>query len=257
MYGFLRDPGIAHYIQKDIRYILVDQYQETNKIQEQIIIKLAAKTQNICVVGDEDQSLYRIRSETVQNIRRFEQIYKIHEDEIVSLATNYRSHPDIIDFYNNWINSTNWYDFRSDKWIQPEPGKAFETYPAVFSLLGLEAEDEASQIAEFVVFLKERSKISDYNQVALLLNSVKEYKSNVYVKALEQRGIPVYCSRDGTYFNLEEVMLITGCFASIFNYSMASSLEESADNQVPAYIKQTLSKLATARKTCLPLATYL
>ena len=174
MYGLLRDPGTAHFIQKEIRYIMVDEYQDTNYIQEQILIKLAAKTQNICVVGDEDQSLYRFRGATVQNIRRFEQIYKIHRDEIVSLATNYRSHPDIIDIYNNWINSTNWFDFRADKWIQPEPGKAFETYPAVFSLLGLEAEDEASQIAEFVAFLKERSKISDFNRVALLLHSVKE-----------------------------------------------------------------------------------
>jgi DNA helicase-2/ATP-dependent DNA helicase PcrA len=257
MYGFLRNPGIAHYIQKDICYILVDEYQDTNFIQEQILIMLAAKTKNICVVGDEDQSLYRFRGATVQNIRRFEQIYKIHKDEVVFLATNYRSHPDIIDVYNNWINSTNWFDFRSNKWIQQEPGKVFETYPAVFSLLGLEAEDEASQIAELVAFLTERSKISDYNQVVLLLNSVKEYKSNVYVKALEQKGIPVYCSRAGTYFNLEEVKLITGCFAYIFNYSVASSLDESADNEVPAYIKHTLSKLATVRKTCFPLATCL
>ncbi len=118
----------------------------------------------------------------------------------------------------------------------------------------MEAEDEASQIAEFVVFLKERSKISDYNQTVLLLNSVKEYKSNVYVKALEQKGIPVYCSRAGTYFNLEEVKLITGCFAYIFNYSVASSLDENADNGVQAYIKQTLSLLDTIRKTCHPLA---
>ncbi len=255
MYGFLKDPGTAHYIQRNISHILVDEYQDTNYIQEQILIKLAAKTQNICVVGDEDQSLYRFRGATVQNIRRFEQIYNIHKNEIVSLATNYRSHPDIIDVYNNWINSTNWDDFRSDKCIQP--GKTFETYPAVFSILGSEAEDEASQTAEFVAFLKEHSKISDYNQVALLLNSVKDYKSNVYVKALEQKGIPVYCSRAGTYFNQEEVKLITGCFGYIFNYSMGSLLDIIPDNQFPEYIKQTLVLLATVRKTCLPLATCL
>lgn len=98
--------------------------------------------------------------------------------------------------------------------------------------------DEASQCAEFVAFLKEHSKISDYNQVALLLSSVKEYKSNVYVKALKQKGIAVYCSRDGTYFDLEEVVLITGCFANIFNYSVTQSLDVNTNNRVPEYIKQ-------------------
>lgn len=252
MYGFLRDPGIAQYIQKDIRYILVDEYQDTNYIQEQILIRLAAKTQNICVVGDEDQSLYRFRGATVQNIRRFEQIYKIRKDEIVSLATNYRSHPDIINVYNNWINSTDWDCFRSIKRIQS--GKAFETYPAAFSILGLDAEDEASQCAEFVAFLKEHSKISDYNQVALLLNSVKEYKSNVYVKALKLKGISVYCSRDGTYFDLEEIVLITGCFAYIFSYSITQSLDVNTNNRVPEYIEQALSMLSPVRKSCRPLA---
>ncbi len=113
MYGFLRDPCTAHFIQQEIRYILVDEYQDTNYIQEQILIKLAAKTQNICAVGDEDQSLYRFRGATVQNIRKFEQIYKIHKDEVVSLVTNYRSHPGIINVYNNWITSTDWDCFRS------------------------------------------------------------------------------------------------------------------------------------------------
>jgi DNA helicase-2/ATP-dependent DNA helicase PcrA len=257
MYGFLRNPGIASYIQKEIRYVLVDEYQDTNYIQEQILIKLAAKTRNICVVGDEDQSLYRFRGATVQNIRRFQHIYRIREDEIVYLATNYRSHPDIIDMYNNWINSANWGNFRSNKWIQAEPGKDFGTYPAVFSLLGTEAEDEASQIAEFIHFLKEHSKISDYNQVALLLNSVKEDKGNTYVKVLKEKGIPVYCSRSGGYFNRDEVKLITGCFAYIFNCPMIPVLDAITNAQISEYVKQSLSLLTQALEAFLPLATYL
>jgi len=257
MYGFLRNSDIAHPIQKDIRYVLVDEYQDTNYIQEQILTGLAAKTRNICVVGDGDQSLYRFRGATVQNIRRFQQIYKIREDEIVFLATNYRSHSDIIDIYNNWINSANWGDFRSNKRIQAEPGKDFGTYPAVFSLLGTEAEDEASQIAELIIFLKEQSKISDYNQVALLLNSVKEHKGNVYVKVLEEKGIPVYCSRAGRYFDREEVRLIAGCFAYIFNYPATSALDSIANTEISEYIKQSLSLLNQALEDFSPLAACL
>ncbi len=118
----------------------------------------------------------------------------------------------------------------------------------------MDAEDEASQCAEFVAFLKEHLKISDYNQVALLLYSVKEYKSNVYVKALKQRGIPVYCSRDGIYFDLEEVVLITGCFAYIFNYPIAQPLDVNANNRVSGYIERALSKLSLVRKSCPSLA---
>ena len=257
MYGFLRNPDIAHSIQKNIRYVLVDEYQDTNYIQEQILIGLAAKTGNICVVGDEDQSLYRFRGATVQNIRRFQQIYNIREDEIVFLATNYRSHPDIIDMYNNWINSANWHDFRFDKRIQAEPSKDFGTYPAVFSLLGTETEDEASQIAELIIFLKEQSKISDYNQVALLLHSVKEQHGNTYVKVLEKKGIPVYCSRSGRYFHRDEVKLITGCFAYIFNCPAISALDSVANDEISDYIKQSLSLLIQTLEAFFPLAACL
>ncbi len=257
MYGFLSNPGIAHSIQKDIHYVLVDEYQDTNYIQEQILTGLAAKTRNICVVGDEDQSLYRFRGATVQNIRRFQQIYKISEDEIVFLATNYRSHPDIIDMYNNWINSAPWGDFRSNKWIQAEPDKDFGTYPAVFSLLGKETEDETSQIAQLIFFLKEHSIISDYNQVALLLHSVKEQQGNKYVKFLEEKGIPVYCSRAGRYFHQNEVKLITGCFAYILNYLTISTLDSIANTEISEYIKQSHSLLIQKLEAFLPLATCL
>ena len=257
MYGFLKNPGVAHSIQKAIRYVLVDEYQDTNYIQEQILTGLAAKTRNICVVGDEDQSLYRFRGATVQNIRRFQQIYKLREDEVVFLATNYRSHPDIIDTYNNWINLANWGDFRSNKWIQAEPGKQFGTYPAVFSLLGTETEDETSQVAELIFFLREHSIISDYNQVALLLHSVKEQQGNIYEKVLEEKGIPVYCSRSGRYFHRDEVKLITGCLVYIFNGPTISALDSIANTEISEYIKQSFSLLTQRLEAFLPLAVCL
>src|SRR6266404_5686954 len=71
---------------------------------------------------------------------------------------------------------------------------------------------EVQQFAELIAFLKEKGKITDYNQVALLLNSVKTFRSDVYVQTLQEKGIEVFCPRAGTYFDQEEVQLMIGCF---------------------------------------------
>jgi DNA helicase-2/ATP-dependent DNA helicase PcrA len=113
--------------------------------------------------------------------------------------------------------SAKWSTFRFDKTIKPE--KEFEQYPAVISIFGRDSDDEAYQFAEFVAFLKEQGVVTDYNQIALLMYSVKTYKSDVYIKALEEKDIQVFCPRAGTYFEQEEIYLIVGCFARIFGYS--------------------------------------
>src|SRR5947209_5115288 len=84
-------------IQKN-RYVFVDEYQDTNFIQEQIILKLAAANNNLCVVGDEDQALYRFRGATVRNIFEFQD--RVTHCTKICLTTNYRSHADIVSRYS-------------------------------------------------------------------------------------------------------------------------------------------------------------
>ena len=200
--------------------MLVDEYQDTNYIQEQILIKLASKSSNICVVGDEDQSLYRFRGATVQNLRNFPQNFDgSNKVELVQLTTNYRSRPEIIAAYDRWMSSIDWGPYRSRKKIHPCAEKEDADYPAVISILGQDSYDEAQQFAEFVAFLKENGKITDYNQVALLLYSVKTFRSDVYVQALQKKGIEVFCPRAGAYFEQDEVQLMIGCFGRIFKYA--------------------------------------
>ncbi len=83
--------------------------------------------------------------------------------------------------------SAKWSAFRIDKTIKPD--KEFEQYPAVISIFGSDSDDEAHQLAEFVAFLKEQGVVTDYNQIALLMYSVKAYKSDVYIEALAEKGI--------------------------------------------------------------------
>ncbi len=218
-YGLLKEPRTSAYIMKDIRYVLVDEYQDTNYIQEQILIRLASQTNNICVVGDEDQSLYRFRGATVQNLRNFPQNFDVGiKVEEVRLTTNYRSHPAIVEAYDNWMSSINWEGYRFRDKMQSCAEKEDAEYPAVLSIYRRDPYDEAQQFAELIAFLFEKGKITDYNQVALLLESVKTFRSNVYVQALQEKGIEVFCPRTGTYFDQEEVQLIIGCFRRILNY---------------------------------------
>src|SRR5207247_548601 len=105
-------------VTSEICYVLVDEYQDTNYVQEQILTQLASATGNLCVVGDEDQALYRFRGATVRNILEFPERFPGCAQ--VKLTTNYRSHEKIITAYCRWMASSNWSNphgpaFRFDK----------------------------------------------------------------------------------------------------------------------------------------------
>ena len=221
VYDLLRDSHIATAITRDVRYVMVDEYQDTNFIQEQLLLKLSAATGNLCVVGDEDQSLYRFRGATVRNILEF--TARVPDCTVVKLTTNYRSHTRIVQAYDRWMASADWSNprglpFRYDKTIQPDLNTAHPDYPAVFCIWGRDEQDEAQRFADMVAFLKEHDVIADYSQVALLLHSVRQEHSRPYLAALEARGIQAFCPRARAYFENDEVRLMVACLAVIFGY---------------------------------------
>lgn len=96
-------PDVLKQLRQRLSYLMVDEYQDTNTIQERILLLLAGKKGNLCVVGDDDQGLYRFRGATIRNILEFSSLFKKGVCKQVTLSTNYRSHPDIIRFYNKWM----------------------------------------------------------------------------------------------------------------------------------------------------------
>ena len=102
----LSDPDHSPIVTDEIKFVMVDEYQDTNYVQEQILLKLTADHRNLCVVGDEDQSLYRFRGATVRNILEFSQ--RLEGCKVVKLTTNYRSHRDITHRYDRWMSSLDW-----------------------------------------------------------------------------------------------------------------------------------------------------
>ena len=98
---FRNNPSILEHYQDKFKYILIDEYQDTNEVQYQLVKLLAAKYQNLFVVGDPDQSIYQFRGANYQNILNFEHDYK--NTEVIALEDNYRSTKMILDAANSVI----------------------------------------------------------------------------------------------------------------------------------------------------------
>src|SRR5215208_1941373 len=242
----------------EIKYIMVDEYQDTNYIQEQILLKLALPKNNICVVGDEDQSLYRFRGATVRNILEFQKHYS--DCKVIVLDVNYRSHYKIIDFYNRFMKSTDWSNhinglsgngqsYRFNKTIKPNSELSFENYSAVVSISRPTPADEAEEFASLVVHLKDNKIIEDYSQVALLLHSVRSDKSGHYIQALQRNGIPYYNPRAKAFFENEEVKQIIGCYAYLFDFRPLLG-DCCDDNNSPKAHMQNLIDLVSYIDSC-------
>lgn len=101
-------PQVLEALTAKIQYLMVDEYQDTNTIQEQLLRLLMGSQRNLCVVGDDDQALYRFRGASVRNILEFPAQFASGECEQVKLSTNYRSHPDIVGFYDTYMGDKPW-----------------------------------------------------------------------------------------------------------------------------------------------------
>ena len=221
VYDLLDEPANAGTVSPGVRYLLVDEYQDTNHIQEQLLLKLAGTGGNLCVVGDEDQSLYRFRGATVRNILEFPR--RAADCTIVKLTTNFRSHRAIVDRCDHWMASADWSNrengsFRYDKTIAADPGRKHPDYPAVIGIWGASRCDEAERFADLVTFLMENGVIADYNQVALLLHSVREDHSSAYLAALRAKGVRAFCPRSRAFFEIPEIRYLVACYAILFGW---------------------------------------
>jgi len=257
-YDLLADKTLCDDLTKDIRYVLVDEYQDTNTVQEQLLLKLTEHSGNLCVVGDEDQSLYRFRGATVRNILEFPT--RFSRCPVIKLTLNYRSHRDIIERYDRWMASIDWSNpkgtaFRYDKTIRPAPDGEHPAYPAVISIWGRDHRDEAGRFADLAAFLKKEGVVEDYSQIALLLHSVRENHSRAYLSALEARGIPAFCPRARAYFDNPEIGLMTACFALIFGWHGDGRGQlAGATADLAHYVDQNLVELAAKFAPPNPLA---
>lgn len=223
-YHLLQDNvEILEELRSKVTHIMVDEYQDTNFIQEQLVFLLAGDCKNICVVGDDDQGLYRFRGATIRNILEFPQKFAEGECRVIPLVINYRSNSDIVDFYNEWMATTDgakfkfrWGNFRYDKRIEPHEKTTLHS-PAVVKLAGVDDTDEwHEKILQFIKNLKASGKLTDYNQIAFLFNSVKHPRVTALARFLEENHINVYSPRSDMFFQRDEIRLALGCLMLMF-----------------------------------------
>ena len=207
-----------------IRYIIVDEYQDTNFIQEQLVLLLAGDERNVCVVGDDDQSLYRFRGATVQNILQFAS----HFDGACKrrdLVTNYRSQAGIVDFCRRWMlteqghrGDASWGGCRYDKSIAPNPrfDPASKNPVSVVSCAAPNVSGWHERMLQLVRDLMRSPDFKDLNQIAFLCNSVKSPKIQGLIAFFEANGVPVNAPRANMFFKRAEVLAAVGCLLACF-----------------------------------------
>ncbi|MBC8507630.1 MAG: ATP-dependent helicase [Chloroflexi bacterium] len=206
------------------RHVIVDEYQDTNTIQERIFFELAKGTGNICVVGDDDQALYRFRGATVENFVEFParcQQYLAQSPRRISLTTNYRSRQHIVDFYTSFITFTDWSkkDGNSghhrvmDKNIR---ASRQDDQPAVVTTQKGKPEQVCAEIAQLVRGLIDSGKVENPNQIAFLYSSLKSVQVGRMITALENVGLRVYAPRAGSFLEVDEARAVFGLFLKIF-----------------------------------------
>jgi len=167
---FEKNPEILEFYQKKFRYILVDEYQDTNRAQYQLVRLLARKYKNICVVGDDDQSIYGWRGADIKNILDFEKDYP--NAKVIKLEQNYRSTKTILDAANEVIKN-NFGRKNKRLWTSNEPGNVIRTYEAY------NEHDEGNFIVDKI---KDISNNEGYN----LSDFAILYRTNAQSRVLEE-----------------------------------------------------------------------
>ena len=198
-------PDVLDYYRNRFRYILVDEYQDTNTAQFRLVELLAGGHRNLCVVGDDDQSIYKFRGANIENILNFEEAFP--GAKVVKLEQNYRSNGNILEAANSVIRNNRG---RRDKklWTEQETGEKirvmrFET-----------AQDEADAVSSEI--LKASGGIR-YSSFAVL------YRTNAQSRLLEEKfvtkGIPYQLVGGVNFYQRREIKDVLAYLRTIANGS--------------------------------------
>lgn len=184
---------VREYYQKKFRYIMVDEYQDTNHAQYRLTELLAGAHRNICVVGDDDQSIYRFRGATIENILSFEHRYA--ESQIIRLEQNYRSTQTILDVANEVISNNRKRKGKS-LWTSNPGGDKVVVNTAY------DESDEAKFIAETIEENVASGKFSFSDHAVLYRMNAQ---SNFIEKVLVRAGIPYRIIGGHRFYERQEI----------------------------------------------------
>ena len=197
-------PEELEYYQNRFRYIMVDEYQDTNHAQFRLVQMLSQKHQNLCVVGDDDQSIYRFRGATIENILNFEKQFQ--NAVVIRLEQNYRSTKTILEAANDVIAHN---AGRKEKtlWTDLEDGKKIIWYKAV------DETDESRFVAEKIA--KEVQNGASYQDFAVLYRM--NAQSNNIERMFVKEKIPYHIYGGTRFYDRKEIKDVLAYMTILYN----------------------------------------
>jgi len=184
---------VLDYYQRKFKYVLVDEYQDTNKAQYKLVNMIASGYGNLCVVGDIDQSIYGWRGADIRNIRDFEKDYK--NAKVIMLEQNYRSSKVILDAANAVIKN-NTGRKPKDLWTAQPDGAPIKYY------MGQNEYDEGRYVADQIKSLNHR-EARDYSEFSILYRT--NAQSRVFEECLMREGIPYRIVGGHKFYDRREI----------------------------------------------------
>ena len=227
---FKEHPEVLDYYQEKYRYILVDEYQDTNEAQYQMINTLASKYRNLAVVGDNDQSIYAFRNANYKNILNFEKDYP--DAEVIMLEQNYRSTKTILEAANSVIkNNTT----RKDKnlWSENDEGDKITFYRSF---------DEVDEVFYIIRKIKELiSSGASYKDIAILYRT--NAQSRVFEQEMLKQNLPFRIVGSFYFYSRKEIKDLLAYLRLIHNPSDDISLERCINTPKRGIGPKTISEI--------------
>ena len=194
MHELLRDyPEVLHKYQHKFKYLLIDEYQDTNPVQYQIAKLLAAVHENICVVGDDAQSIYSFRGATIENILQFQKDYD--DVKLVKLEQNYRSSASILEVANHVIKN-NQGQIPKNLWTENEEGEKIKLVRTMTD------NEEGKFVADTIQENKLRNHFYN-NDFAILYRTNAQSRS--FEESLRRTGIPYKIYGGLSFYQRKEI----------------------------------------------------
>jgi DNA helicase-2/ATP-dependent DNA helicase PcrA len=229
-----RVPEVREKYNEKFRYILVDEYQDTNALQFALIRFLTEKQQNICVVGDDDQSVYRWRGADISNILNFEQHYP--ETKVIRLEQNYRSTQNILDAAGAVVRN-NTERKGKELWTANPSGERIRYYQA------FDSDAEARFVA---------AKIEEHRRVEADIRAAVLYRTNaqsrVFEESLRRAGLPYNIVGGFSFYERAEVRDIIAYLKLALNPHDSIALQRVINTPTRGLGKQTLDEIARRAK---------
>jgi len=246
---FRNRPSVLHEFQNKYKYILVDEFQDTNYIQFELLKILAAKHRNLTVVGDDDQSIFRFRGASLSNILNFKEFYP--EAKKIVLTRNYRSTQSILDSAYQLIrqNNPNRLEFKEE--INKTLESTIKSEGKSIHLLQFDTHShEADKVAEII--LKKIKEGHKYSDLAILVR--RNADADPFLRALNMKEIPFRFSGSRGLYSQEEVKILISFIKALTDFEDSKSLFYLAISEIYGVDPYDLTVISNyAHKKNLPL----